>query len=124
MKYFPKRVLRSVAPLFAAAVLLLSAGLLGTGCDNAQEAVDNFDSRAACDDYCSKKFDCADQTPTSAETSACVGACRNSIEDNCGNEHQAAANDAIGDCVDKGCADFWGCMTFDAAPECYGFVSH
>jgi len=41
----------------------------------------------------------------------------------CGNEHQAAANDQIDDCVSQGCTEFWVCMVFDAAPVCYGFVS-
>ena len=100
-------------------VFLLSAGLAGSGC----EAMDNWDSRVVCGDYCAKKFDCESHSPTGSETNDCVGACRNSIEDNCGNEHQAAANDRIGECVDKGCVEFWACMIFDTAPDCFGFVS-
>ncbi len=108
----------------AAVALLLAVGLLGSGCEAATEAKDNFDSRAASEDYCAKKFDCASHTPTGAETDTCVGDARSSIENNCGNEHQAAANDRIEECVDKGCVEFQACMVFQAAPECFGFVSH
>jgi hypothetical protein len=71
-----------------------------------------------------KKFDCEDKTPTGDETDTCVSACRGSIEDDCGNEHQADANDKLEECVDKSCTDFWVCMVFETAPECFGFVSH
>jgi hypothetical protein len=106
--------------LFAS--LLLSVGLMGSSCDKPEEAVDDFDSRVACTDYCDKKADCGEQDATRDETKACVNACRDAIEDKCGNEHQAAANDQIAECVDNGCAEFWSCMVFNAAPECYGFV--
>jgi len=106
-------------PMFAVAALWLTASLIGS----CGEAMDNFNSQIACQDYSAKKFDCENRTPTGDETDASVSACRNSIEDNCGNEHQAAANDKIAECVDKGCADFWACMVFEAAPECFGFVS-
>jgi hypothetical protein len=91
-------------------------------CEDAGEAVDNFDSKQACQDYCAKKDDCKDEQSSADQVSACVSTCRNDIEDNCVNEHQGAANDQIGTCVDKGCVEFWACMTFDVAPECYGFV--
>jgi hypothetical protein len=111
---------RTVEPLLTVVALLLVVGWTTSGC----EALDNLNSAAVCGDYCSKKFDCESHSPTSSETSDCVGACRNSIEDNCGNEHQAAANDKIAECVDQSCAGFWGCMVFEASPECFGFVSH
>ena len=99
-------------------VLLLSGGLMGSGC----ETMDDFDSHVVCHDYCSKKFACASHDATGAETEACVDSCRDSIENNCGNEHQAAANDRIAECVDKSCLEFWACMVFDPAPGCFGFV--
>jgi hypothetical protein len=112
------RIIRAGSGKVLAVGLLLAGGLV-VSCG---EALDDFDSRVVCGDYCSKKADCNGSTPTGDETDICVGSCRNSIEDNCGNDHQAAANDRIGECVDMGCVEFWGCMVFDAAPECYGFV--
>jgi len=109
-------------PLFVAAAMLVSAILVGS-CAATKRATDNFNSRVACTDYCNKKYDCLNQDPTQGTRDACVNDCRNSIEDNCGNEHQAAANDKIEQCVDEGCVDFWTCMVFEAAPECFGFVS-
>jgi hypothetical protein len=106
-------------PRLALLPLLLAVGWLGSGCG---EEIDDFESQAACRDYCAKSFDCDNYVPTSAETDDCVADCRNAIEDECGNEHQAAANDQIQQCVDMGCTDFHACMVFDAAPECYGFV--
>ncbi|MBK8011663.1 MAG: hypothetical protein IPK13_09940 [Deltaproteobacteria bacterium] len=105
----------SLAALVALAMLPIE--LMGCG------AVDNINSEVVCGDYCGKKYACANQAPTSDERSGCVTSCRNSIENNCGNEHQAAANDRIGECVDKACAEFWPCMVLDAAPSCFGFVS-
>ncbi len=105
-------------PTLAAFALLLSASLLGS----CGEEKDDFDSRLACRDYCDKKFDCEDHSATDSETDACVSACRDSIEDKCGNDNQAEANDKINDCVDLACVEFWPCMVFDPAPECYGFV--
>ncbi len=105
--------------MVAAGVLLLSAGLTSS----CGEEIDNFNSEITCSDYCDKKADCNNSDPSNNEIDACIDSCRNSIEDDCGNEHQAAANDQIGECVDKGCTDFWACMIFDAAPECYGFVN-
>jgi len=104
---------------FAIVAMLLAGGLIGS----CGETKDNFDSQIVCGDYCTKKFDCDGVNPTGDQSSSCVAACRNSIEDNCGNDHQAAANDKIGECVDKNCVDFWACMVFDAAPDCYGFVN-
>jgi len=113
------RIHRVCSRAFLAVISLWLFGGLMSSCGT----IDDFDSRIVCGDYCTKKSDCNNSNPTSDETDACVGSCRNSIEDNCGNEHQAEANDKIGECVDKGCVEFWACMVFDAAPECYGFVS-
>jgi hypothetical protein len=118
MKDNMRRALAVGIGVLATGALLVSAGLAGSGC----EATDNFDSRVACRHYCTKAFDCNDDDPTDDEFSDCVSDCRNSIEDNCGNEHQAAANDTIEECVDMDCVDFWACMVFDAAPACFDFV--
>jgi hypothetical protein len=106
--------------IFAMITAFLSVSLILSSC----EAGDNFNSRVACNKYCSKKFDCNDKDPSFDETSDCVNECRNSIEDNCGNEHQEAANDKIEECVDKSCVDFWLCMNFELAPECFGFTGN
>lgn len=105
--------------MFAAATVLL---VTSTSCGKAEESFDDIDSRVNCSEYCAKKADCNDEQATDAEDQACVDACRDAIEDDCGNEHQASANDKIGECVDMGCGEFWGCMVFDAAPACFGFV--
>lgn len=95
----------------------------GSGCDDTEEAFDNLDSRIQCGNYCDKKSDCASTDDTSESRDVCVADCRQNIEDNCGNEHQDAANEVIDDCVDKSCTEFVTCMIFEAAPECFGFVS-
>ncbi len=123
MKNSSREVKRVWGSALATVASLLAFGLVASGCESVTEAKDNFDSRATSEGYCAKKFDCANHTPTSAETDACVGDARNSIEDNCGNDHQAAANDRINECVDMGCGEFQVCMVFEAAPECFGFVS-
>lgn len=105
--------------VFTTLALFLFVGVLGS-CGEEKE---NFDSRVACGDYCDKKFDCEDRAATDSESDACISACRDSIEDNCGNENQEEANNHIGECVDMACIEFWPCMTFESAPECYGFVS-
>jgi len=106
----------------ATGALFLSLGLMGIGC-GAEEAINDFNSKNTCEDYCAKNFECNSVAPTTDETDVCVSDCRASMENDCGNENQDAANDQINECVDKGCAEFWACMVFDAAPECYGFVS-
>ena len=112
------------ALIFGSFVALVFAfGLMAAcGGESSEEAKDNFNSQVACSHYCTKYFDCKDVEPSEEETDGCVGGCRNSIEDHCGNENQQAANDKIEECVDKGCTDFGVCMVFDAAPECFGFV--
>jgi len=114
-----KQSLVFAGPVVVVSALLLSAGLTSS----CGEQLDDWNSEITCGDYCDKKADCNGASPTFEENNACVGACRNSIEDDCGNEHQAAANEQIDECVDKGCTDFWACMVFDAAPDCYGFVN-
>ena len=101
--------------------VLLLAAIAGTlaGC---AETVDDFNSELICQDYCSKKFACDDYNPTSDDTNVCVTSCRDTIENECGNDDQSGVNDVIGGCVDLSCDDFWGCMVFDAAPECLGFI--
>ena len=123
MKNLIRHACKIGVPRFAAVALLLSVGLMGLGCESATKAKDNFDSRLTCGDYCAKNFGCATHEPTSDETDTCVSNCRKSIEDNCGNEHQAAANDKVDECIDKGCAEFRVCMVFEAAPGCFGFVN-
>ena len=124
MKRLMKHVCMAGVPMFAALALLFSAGLMMVSCgDDAEEAIDNFNSEVACGDFCTKRFECENHDPTDEETDECVSTCRNSIENNCGNEHQEAANDKIEECVDQDCGSFWVCMVFEAAPECFGFVT-
>lgn len=104
----------------ATALLLLSIGLMGS----CGEDADDIDSQNACEDYCAKKFACEDYNPTSDESSVCVTDCVNTIENNCGNDRQGAANDKINECVDKSCTEFYSCMVFSAAPSCFDFVNH
>ena len=114
-------------PGFTTRTLLFSIGsiaLLSAGCGATEEAVDDFNSKSACEKHCTKKYDCADKNPTGDQTEACVNGCRDSIEDNCGNEHQAAATDKIEDCVDQACPGYTTCMVFEVAPECFGFVEN
>ncbi len=109
--------------LFLMLCCLAILTVLGTSCSDAVKAVDNFNSRLVCQNYCDKKFACAEQSPSSDQSSDCVSACRDAIENKCGNENQAAANDKIAECVDKNCVEFTACMVFSAAPECFGFTS-
>jgi len=109
-------------PMFVTVALLFSVGLMLGSCGT--EAVDNFNSALACSHFCEKKFECQNVDPSSDEQNACVSECRDSIENNCGNEHQAAANDKIEECVDQDCGSFFVCMVFEAAPECLGFVNN
>jgi hypothetical protein len=102
--------------------VLLAVALIGIACEEAGEIKDDFDSSVVCGDFCDKKFDCADTKPSDVEKKACVDKCRNSIEDDCGNDHQEAATEQIAECVDMGCTEFSACMIFDVAPECFGFV--
>lgn len=108
--------------VLAAATVLLLLGLTSVSCGRGEEVIDNIDSAVNCRDYCIKKADCNDEQPSDEESQACVRACRDAIEDGCGNEHQAAANDKIAECVDLDCPEFWDCMVFEPAPECFGFV--
>jgi hypothetical protein len=111
--------------MLAAVALLVSAGLIGCEGSRTREGIDDFDTKYfACHDHCVKKFQCEDHDPSDDDTDICVSDCRNSLEDNCGNENQAAANDKIGECVDKNCLEFWACMVLDSAPDCLDFASN
>jgi hypothetical protein len=117
-----KQVSRVGVPMFVTVALLFSVGLMMGSCGT--ETIDNFNSAVACSHYCDKKFECLNADPSNDETNNCIHECRDTIENQCGNENQAAANDKIEECVDQGCNDFWACMVFEAAPECLGFVNN
>lgn len=103
-------------------VLRTSTALLFLGLmASCTEAIDDINSSVTCRSYCTKSFDCNEEDPTTEQDQDCVSACRDSMEDECGNEHQAAANEQVNDCVDLACGEFWTCMVFEAAPECFGF---
>jgi len=121
MRISLKHAFSVAGPAFAAGALLLTMGLMG--CEETQEAADDVSSEVICGYYCDKRFDCEDYDPSSEENDTCVSQCRDSIEDNCGNEYQVAANDQMEECVDLSCTEFWACMVFDPAPECFGFVT-
>ena len=110
--------------IFAVFMLLFPVGLISSCGEDAEEKIDDYDSHVACEHYCTKKFECANTDPSSDQTSNCISNCRESIENNCGNENQEAANDRIEDCVDQNCIGFWTCMIFEASPECFGFVNN
>ena len=118
-----ERSTRIALTRMTAVPLLLCAGLVPAGCDSAEEAIADFDSTKACEHYCAKKFECDGKTPSKADSDKCFASCRNAIENNCGNDHQVAANDKIEECVDKGCTDFKVCMVFSAAPVCFAFTN-
>jgi hypothetical protein len=44
-------------------------------------------------------------------------ACRNDIEDNCGNDLQSQAIDVIDTWLDLACDEFWPCLVLDEAPS-------
>ncbi len=106
-------------PVFVAVAFLFSIVLMMGSCG---EEIDDWNSARACDSYCDKAFACSNIDPTSDQKSTCVSECRTDIEVRCGNEHQAAANDKIFECVALDCAHFLGCMIFQANPVCYGFA--
>lgn len=99
--------------------LLAAVVCFPSGCESAEETFDNINSRVQCGKYCDKVDSCGDDN---VDKNECVSDCRSSIEDECGNDNQAAANDKIDECADKGCTEFYVCMVFEAAPECFGFV--
>lgn len=105
------------SPLFSAAAFALAVVLMAS-CEKA----DDINSELTCQTLCTKDFDCADQVPNADETAACVADCRNSIEDDCGNDDQASANTKINECVDLACDEYSTCMV--DAPECFGFASN
>lgn len=93
-----------------------------TGCGEAEEAVNDLRAIEACDDYCDKKFDCADEEVTDEEDDACEQECVDDLEDVCGPENREDAIETLNGCVENSCGDFTACLVFDAAPECFGFV--
>jgi hypothetical protein len=119
IKILLKHMSKARVSMFAAVALLFSVGLMLGSCG---EEIDDFNSEIQCRDFCAKDFECKSMIPTDDETNVCVNQCRNHIEIQCGNEHQAVANAQIEQCVDMGCVDFFVCMVFDANPQCYGFV--
>jgi hypothetical protein len=108
-------------PVFASVAFLFGIVLMMGSCG---DEIDDWNSKRACESYCDKAFACGDIVPTDDQKSTCVSNCRTDIEVRCGNEHQAAANDKIFECVELACPDFLGCMIFEANPVCYGFVGH
>lgn len=99
--------------------LLLLAALSLSAC---REKRDDANSEAACTSYCDKKYACNEYEPTDLELDGCISECGTSIANNCGNVAQAEANAIIESCVDLACDDFWPCLVFDEAPECFDFV--
>jgi hypothetical protein len=114
MKRTRKRLFTIGIPVFAVGVVLLGEALLFSGCDN-------WNSYVACRSYCSKHFEYSDKAPTGNETDTCVSDCQDSIDNNCGAEHQAAVNETIGKCTEKSCGELAACMVFDAAPDFWAF---
>jgi hypothetical protein len=112
-------------PILAAVALLLFAGLIGCEGSRTREGIDDFDTKFfACPDYCVKTFQSEDHDLSDDDTDVCISDCSNSIEDNCGNENQAAANYKTGECFDKNCVEFWACLVLDSNPACLDFASN
>ncbi len=86
------------------------------------EKLDDVNSEAACSNYCDKMYACDEYDATSDEEATCVSECRDTIENECGNDAQGEANTIIQECVDLACDDFWPCMVYEEAPECFEFV--
>lgn len=105
-------------PRAGAGILLLTVLAL-SACG---EKLDDVNSEAACTNYCDKMFACDELDPTSDEQETCVSECRDTIENECGNDAQSGANTIIQECVDLACDDFWPCMVYEEAPECFDFV--
>lgn len=105
------------------AVLTCLAAIHATGCGEAEEAVNDVRAAEACDDYCDKKFACADEEPTNEEDDACEDDCQNTLEDTCGDNDREGAIDKLNECVEEdSCGDFTACLIFEAAPECFDFT--
>ncbi len=121
MKSLMKQVSMVGVPMFVTVALLFSVGLMMGSCGT--DAENDFNSAVACNHYCTKAFSCVGADPTREVIDDCINTCRDNIENNCGNEHQAAVNDMVEECVDQNCSSFLACMVFEAAPECLGFVN-
>ncbi len=112
-------------PTLKAAVVALS--LFGVapmiaGCGEAEDAVEDVRSWEACDDYCDRKSDCADESLSSEEDEECTNECIDTLDDTCDADHRSEAIDTLNNCVEEACGEFYGCLVFDAAPACFGFV--
>ena len=116
MRNLMKRLLTTVIPVVAVGAILLGEAMLFSGCDD-------LNSYFACQSYCTKHFECSNEDPTGDESNACVSDCQDSIDNNCGPEHQAEVNETIGKCTENSCSTFATCMVFDAAPDCLGLFS-
>lgn len=111
------------AKLHATLFALSTLGLAGlAGCGTAEDAVEDVRALEACDDYCDRKSDCADETLTDEEDEACTNECIDTIDDTCDAEYRSEAIDTLNDCVEMSCGDFYACLVFDSAPACFGFV--
>lgn len=107
-----------------AAIALSTCGLTVTltSCGATEEAVEDVRSWEACDDYCDRKFDCADESPSAEEDQACTDECIDTIDDTCGAEYRSDAIDQLNTCVEQSCGEFYSCLVFETAPACFGFV--
>jgi len=107
-----------------AAIALSTIGLSAalSGCGAAEDAVEDVRALEACDDYCDRKFDCADESPSAEEDRACTDECVDTIDDTCDAEHRSDAIDTLNECVEMSCGEFYTCLVFDTAPACFGFV--
>lgn len=94
----------------------------GEAKEEIEETVDDVRAAEACDDYCDKLADCADEEMTESEDDACEARCEDDLRDNCGEDDRPAAVEKINECVEMSCGEFAGCMVFEAAPACFGFV--
>lgn len=105
------------------AVITCLAAFAVVGCDETEEAITDLRAEEACDDYCDKKFSCAEDDPTSEEDEACENDCVTSLEDTCGENDRQGAIEKLNECVEEEeCGDFTACLIFEAAPECFDFT--
>lgn len=96
--------------------------VLQSGCSEAEEGLDNLGSEKSCKQYCSRKYECDGVTASEDQSNACRDNCENQLEVKCGNNKQDAANEKIGECVDKTCDQFKSCLILTDTPECLAFT--
>lgn len=96
--------------------------LATTACGEAEDAVEEVQALEACDDYCDRKFECADEDPTDEEDDECTNECEDTLNNTCDRENRDQAIETLNDCVDNSCGEFTACLVFEAAPECFDFV--